>query len=290
MRIDPRHAPDAAGGDDAGDAELRRVLRRRQLVEPMPDPVAALTSMRPALARVRRRRLAARAAAASVTLLLSGAGVLALKSSTAPQIRTSEQDMSIFDASSTTIGVPLTTAVRAADEGDSAQTPGLREPGDDGAEVEHRSAPESMTSTTAALAVPESTPPTPIGPRSGDEQRSDNAPPIAPGSPTDDAAPETERPSSPPGIATTTTAAAGNDPGITTSTTAPAAEWVTCRCGSVLVDRSSGSIVVDEVQPADGYGYRLEDPDHGSVTVQFTGGTGEDCELVIPGPGGPEPG
>jgi hypothetical protein len=58
-------------------------------------------------------------------------------------------------------------------------------------------------------------------------------------------------------------------------------------CGSVIADRSSGSVTIVEILPQPGYSAVVEDPDHGSVTVQFSGG-GEDCEMKIPATGSPE--
>jgi hypothetical protein len=84
-------------------------------------------------------------------------------------------------------------------------------------------------------------------------------------------------------VTTVTTIAAQPAPPTTpTATPAPAApERFESRCGYVMAISSSNSVELIEIVPEPGYDYRLEDPDNGAMTVQFTG-TGEDCELKIP--------
>ena len=64
------------------------------------------------------------------------------------------------------------------------------------------------------------------------------------------------------------------------TTVARQPEWFDSDCGSASAIRWPDTVELIEVVPDPGYAYRVEDPDHGNVTIQFTGG-GEDCELKI---------
>ena len=77
----------------------------------------------------------------------------------------------------------------------------------------------------------------------------------------------------PPAMPTTTAAT-------TTTDAQPQPERFDSACGWVLALRSSNSVELIEIHPEPGYDARPEDPDHGNVTVQFTG-PGDDCELKI---------
>jgi hypothetical protein len=80
---------------------------------------------------------------------------------------------------------------------------------------------------------------------------------------------------------TTTTVTSTTQP---PPTSVPSSERFDCACGYVIADRSSGSVSIVEIRPNAGYRAVAEDPDRGSITIQFTGG-GEDCELLIPATG-----
>jgi hypothetical protein len=93
----------------------------------------------------------------------------------------------------------------------------------------------------------------------------------------------------PPQPTTTSTVDEDRDTTTTDATTTTAArsgtdETFVCNCGTVLADRTGSHVRIISVTAESGYLYRVEDPDDhdGSITVQFFGGGGEDCELKIP--------
>jgi cell division septation protein DedD len=258
------------------DDEIREQLVRESARRGQSHTAASvLTDLRPAMRRVRQRRIAMGTAAVTIGLGGIVGAAQVIRTDRTPQIRT---------ASETAVsGTLLLDTEPIAPVGDGTTQPDIdtppavdsgTQPGDtvdDGA---------STTASTTTVFGPITT--TPPRDESGDQdpdstgsqggvQRTD-APPVAP----------TPAPTT---TATTVTAAPKPAPTTTSPPTTtqptPKPERFDSKCGYVLANRSASSVEIVKVVPDSGYDVHIEDPDHGDVNVQFHGGAGEDCEVKI---------
>jgi hypothetical protein len=278
------------------DDELReRLVRERARRGQRHTAASVLTDLRPAMRRARRRRIATGTAAVTMAL----GGIVG-----AAQVIRTDRDTMIRTSSDSTPTEPQTA---------SATTGDVRDP--DGSGV--TTVPTTLHASGVTVAIDN-------GIHAGDTQVSDDPTSVptdttaasvatGDGGSHDDGAGssdssgsqgggDTNQQTSPPPVvpATPTTVAGKPKPGptttVVTTTTVPATTTTTTagsqterfdsRCGYVLANRSTSSVEIVEVVPDSSYDYRIEDPDHGDVTVQFFGGSGEDCELKITTTGG----
>jgi hypothetical protein len=264
----------------ADDDALRAALNRDRAGQPTYDAETALSSIRPAMVRVRRHRLLVRTAAMSVLVIGSFGAASALRGGPT-SIRTGVGDEPApgIPPASSLVPTPVHPAPEHAEGGDHQVSAGV---------IAGSSGASDADDLPSGSVPARSTPPgdgtdsaTDDGIDQGnadltgaDRTGADPAPP----SPTTPAPRSQAASGEPPA----TEPPAGEPGQISVPISVPGAQqWFTSACGSVLADRSSGEVVVIEVRPVAGYTYRLEDrEDDGDQTVQFTG-TGEDCELKI---------
>ncbi len=242
------------------DDELRNELVRERASRAQHRTAdAVLSQLRPAMRRARRRRLAATTVAITVALSGLAAAAQVVRTDRTDTIRiTSDDTPGAHDSDHDSMVDPdQQTAARPRGDSTGATTP------DD----QHtRSADDTPVEPPAASPHVESP--------------SDDGLEIT-GPATDDDPPRPQ--TGPPPIAPATTAAAVPTtvaPTVTTTPTTPKPERFDSPCGYATAVRSTDSVDVVDIVPANGYDYHLEDRDHGDVAIQFSG-AGEDCELKI---------
>ncbi len=259
------------------DDELRaQLVRERARRSQTMRAGEVLTELRPAMRSAKRRRLAVTAAAATMSLggLVAAAQIMrtapdnSIRSSSIAQL--TESSISVPDV------IPSSTQIEAVDvDPVGGIAPSSSSPRRD--EI-----PTTIASDPDFGAVPAPAPSTSAPPR-GDTGGASQ--PVTVTSTVPAPAP------TPAAVPAPSSTIAGQPSPSTTgppATTAPASgvpERFDSPCGYAWVIRSADSVELTEVVALPGYQYRLEDPDHHGITIQFTG-TGEDCELKIPTVGG----
>ncbi len=254
------------------DEELRtRLLRERADRGRAQGAGQLLNELRPAMRRARRRRIAATTAAVTVGLtgLAGAAQVVRIDRDDAPNVAS---DRSVADLE------PIAPVDDRNDEPpDSTAVPAA--PLDGGSSLD-----DTRSDTDVDDPVTPSTdhdeiepPPTAPQPTTTSDVGEPPAPSATVASTTATTAPVAAATTAPPPTSTTTTTTVATS---TTIADQAQPERFDSACGWVLAVRLPTSVEVIEIHPEPGYDARLEDPDHGNVTVQFTG-PGEDCELKI---------
>lgn len=243
------------------DDELRARLVRERAQRTHPRQAGAvLAELRPAMRRARRRRIVATSAAATIALGGLAAAGQVVRTERSATVRISSDTAQTDNTLATYPTVTIDdrdddpAVVRADPETDSQPAPTDGDPSD------HTDTPDVATAV-------------PTAPHPDDAEHDD-----------DHNSQDLESSTSTVPVATTidevpNTTVAAQQPLPTTA--AASIERFEVACGYVLAIRSADSVELVEVTPIPGYNYRLEDPDNGAITVQFSG-TGEDCELKIP--------
>jgi hypothetical protein len=266
-----------------GDDELRAQLFRETVERGMPSQAnAVLEHIRPTMRRARQRRIVGLIGASCTLVLGVGAVAQVIRSSNDDTIQTSLDEIpdvvdgALPDRDASDRGVaPTTDDDRSTSTTESAvgsvdtphPTVDDREDlvGDDGSadaddtgEVEGESASGTSVATSTGS-------------------------PVTPGATTTTVLQTTGVPPSAATAVPTTTM-----PATTTSTTVgPEFQTFSSRCGEVDALVGSAAVELIDVRPAAGYSYKVEDADHGTITIKFTG-SGEDCDVKV-GPSGRHP-
>ncbi len=283
---------------DADDDIIQSMLRAQQ-VDSLPiEPAAAWSAVGPRVARIRRNRMALRSGLIGLVAAGSMAiGSVAVMVHSRPDgvIRTSESDDMTFVIDDTAPGLRASQTTIEIRQGVPASAGGTIRNGSEGSGPDpHGSGPEptstqpDVSSTTSIVddrdvrpdaPVVNPTPQPPPTTVSPDHEPTSTSTTVqvtiqvpAPQQPTTTSTVDEDRDTTGTGATTTTAGPSGTD------------ETLACTCGSVVADRTGSHARIISVTAESGYLYRVEDPDDddGSITVQFFGGGGEDCELKIP--------
>ena len=258
------------------DDELRAQLIRERASRGRSGGVGdLLNDLRPALRRARRRRIAATTVAATVGLGGLAAAAQVVRTERADTIRVSTDTAPLVEIPKPTdseVVDPEPSATIAPDPAQSRHDEVNARDSADPGDTDHDTLDDDAADDVVAPS-----------PTVGEGRKGT----VDPGQPT---ATSTTLPEAGPAttmtVTTVTATTVEAQPTPPTTAPAPAApERFESRCGYVMAIRSSNSVELIEIVPEPGYDYRLEDPDNGAITVQFTG-TGEDCELKIPTAGG----
>ena len=274
-----------------GDDELRAQLFRESVDRRAPsEAIAALEQLRPSMRRARHRRIAAIVGASCSLVVGVGAVAQVVRTSGGDMVQTSSDEISDVEPERPLPGVdPSDGAVAppssdpsdydevlappTTDDDSSDNATGMTSvPSDDGGDHDDHSSssgaidgePVATNPTSAAAATTTTAAATTTAAPSTTVSQSTGTPPSA---------------TSPSTTAVPTTTAA---PSTTTvaPTTVPQEQTYSTACGTAHAWVGTDAVELIEVRPASGYTYQVEDPDHGSVTIKFSG-TGEDCELTI---------
>lgn len=260
-----------------GDDELRAQLFRESVERGMPSQAnAVLEHIRPTMRRARQRRIVGLIGASCSLMLGVGAIAQVVRTSNDDTVQTSLDEIPEVDGA-----LPLPDR-NASDGGATPST-------------DH----DRSTSTTEASTGSIDTPHPTVDDREdlvGDDGSADTE---DSGAVQDDSVSETSvatstgSPAAPRATTTTVLQTTGLPPSAatavptttmpattTTTTVGPETETFSSRCGEVDASIGSAAVEVIDVRPATGYSYKIEDADHGNITIKFSG-SGEDCEVKL---------
>jgi len=247
------------------DEELRtRLLRERADRGRGQGAGQLLSELRPAMRRARRRRIAATTAAVTVGLTgLAGAAQVLRSSTDAPSVAS---DRSITDLE------PIAPVDDRSDDAPDASTLVPAVPLDGGSSLDDTrfdaDVDDPVTPTPTTDHDELESPPVDLRPTTTLDVGVPPAPSATVTSTTATTAPVAAATTAPPPTSTSTSTTTAVS---TTIVDQAQPERFDSACGWVLAVRSPTSVELIEIHPEPGYDARLEDPDHGNVTVQFTG-------------------